>query len=159
MEINLGLILATLINTGILYAILRYFFFGKVKAIIDERERLVHESLDNAEMAREEFAKTTQKNSEIIEQVKYDAKKITENEVKKANQIYEEIVEDAKLEAEKIKNKAKLEIAREKEKAEFELKKQSVSLAVELAEKVIEKNIDEDKNKELIDSFISGLGQ
>lgn len=38
MEINLGLILASLINFFILFAILKHFFFGKVKAIIDERE-------------------------------------------------------------------------------------------------------------------------
>ena len=51
MEINLGLILASLINFFILFAILKHFFFGKVKAIIDEREEYINEQMDDAEEA------------------------------------------------------------------------------------------------------------
>ena len=51
MEINLGLILASVINFIILLAILKHFFFGKVKAIIDEREDYINDRLDSAEEA------------------------------------------------------------------------------------------------------------
>ena len=49
MEINLGLILASVINFIILLAILKHFFFGKVKAIIDEREDYINDRLDSAD--------------------------------------------------------------------------------------------------------------
>ena len=42
MEINLGLILASLINFFILFAILKHFFFNKVEAIIEEREDYIN---------------------------------------------------------------------------------------------------------------------
>ena len=48
MEINPSTLIATIINFIILFAILKYFFFDKVKAIIDERENLINEQLDNA---------------------------------------------------------------------------------------------------------------
>lgn len=159
MEINIGLILATIINTGILYAILRYFFFGKVKAIIEQREAYINERLENAEEANRKAEEITLHNTKMIEQVKYDSKRITEEEVKKAERIYKEIIEDAKIEAIEIKEKARIEIEKEREKAEKILKKQSVDLAVQLAEKLMEKNIDESNNKDLVDDFISELGE
>ena len=46
-----------------------------------------------------------------------------------------------------------------KEKAEYSLKKEAIDLALELSKKVIEKNIDEEKNRTLIDEFISEVGK
>ena len=52
----------------------------------------------------------------------------------------------------------RVEIDREREKVEYSLKKEAIDLALELSKKVIEKNIDEEKNKKLIDEFISEVG-
>lgn len=159
MEINIGLILATIINTAILYAILRYFFFGKVKAIIEQREVYINDRLEKAEEANKKAEEIALHNAKMIEKVKYDSKRITEEEAKKAEKIYKEIVEDAKIEANRIKEKAKIEIEKERERAEKILKKESIDLAVQLAEKLMEKNIDESNNKDLVDDFISELGE
>ena len=73
--------------------------------------------------------------------------------------VYDEIVEEARAEANLIIERAKVEIEREKEKAEYSLKKEAIDLALELSKKVIEKNIDEKKNRTLIDEFISEVGK
>ena len=51
MEINLGVILATIINFLILLYILKYFFFNKIKAVINNRESYINESIKNADEA------------------------------------------------------------------------------------------------------------
>mgnify|MGYP003808436809 CR=1 FL=1 len=76
-----------------------------------------------------------------------------------AEKVYDEIVEEARAEANLIIERAKVEIEREKEKAEYSLKKEAIDLALELSKKVIEKNIDEKKNRTLIDEFISEVGK
>ena len=44
MEINIGVILASIVNTAILYMILKHFFFDKVKAVINEREEYINKT-------------------------------------------------------------------------------------------------------------------
>lgn len=158
MEINPGLILATLINFVILFCILKYFFFDKVKAVIEEREEYINEKIDSADESTERARMLAIENERILNTAKQEGKKITEDQKKKAEKIYDEIVSEAKEEANIILERAKVEINREKEKVEYSLKKEAIELALELSKKVIEKNIDEEKNRDLINEFISEAG-
>lgn len=158
MDINLSLVIATIINFIGLLAILKYFFFDKVKAIIDQREALINEQLDRAEEEQSKSRMLAIENERMLKSVKEEGKKITEREKQKAEKIYAEIIGDANGEAKLILERAKIEINREREKVEYELKKQAVGLAIEISKKVIEKNIDEEKNRELIGDFISKVG-
>lgn len=159
MEINIGVILASIINTGILYIILKHFFFDKVKAVINEREEYINKTFLEAEEATEKARAMRIENEKIIEELKRKSRKVTEDEKKKAEDIYRDIVNEAKRDAEIIKKKARIEIEREKKRNEYVLKERYVSLAMELSEQLIEKNIDEGKNKELIDEFIAKVGE
>lgn len=158
MEINLGTMLATIVNFMLLYAILKYFFFNKVKSLMDEREEYINESLESAEQATVKARMLIIENERALKQAKQEGKKIIEYEKQKAEKIYSEIVEDAKIEANRILERSKIEINREKEKVEYGLKKEAIELALELSKKVIEKNIDDEKNRELINDFISEVG-
>ena len=93
---------------------------------------------------------------ESYKEAREEGKAITERHKKKAEKIYDEIVEEAKSEANLIIERAKVEIKRRK--AEYALKKEAIDLALDLSRKVIEKNIDEEKNRQLIDEFISEVG-
>ena len=95
---------------------------------------------------------------EPLNKAREEGKKITEEKKRKAEEIYDEIVLEAKNEANTIIERAKVEINREREKVEYQLKKEAIDLALELSTKVIEKNIDKEKNKELIDEFITEVG-
>ena len=158
MEINLGLILGTIANFLILLFGLKYFFFDKVQEIIEKREVAISEQLDETEEELEKARTLAIQNERILKKAREEGKKITEEEKKKAEKIYEEIVAEAKSEASLIIDRAKVEIERERERVEYGLKKEAIELAVALSQKVIEKNIDEDKNRELIDKFISEVG-
>ena len=158
MEFNLGIMLATIINFLILLFGLKYFFFDKVQAIIEEREEHIGSQIDEAEEQLEKARVLAIQNERILSHAREEGKKITEAQKKKAEDIYEEIVAEAKNEANVIIDRAKVEIEREREKAEYGLKKEAIELAVSLSKKVIEKNIDEEKNRELIDKFISEVG-
>ena len=122
MEINLGLILASVINFIILLAILKHFFFGKVKAIIDEREDYINDRLDSAEEATDKARMIAIENERALNRAKEEGKAITEAHKKKAEKVYNEIVEDAKSEANLIIERARVEIDREREKVEYSLK-------------------------------------
>lgn len=158
MELSLSTLIATIINFLILLLVLKYFFFEKVQAIIDEREQLINEKLDEAEEEAEKGRILAIENQRILRNAKEEGKLITERRKQKAEKIYEEIVDEANQEAKVILERAKIEINREKEKVEYQLKKEAIELALELSKKVIEKNIDEEKNRELIGDFIAKVG-
>lgn len=158
MEINFSIIIATIINFILLLAVLKHFFFDKVKNIITEREENITNQLDDAEDELLKARRLVVENEKILNNAKNEAKKIIEQEKYKAEKIYQEIVNDAQGEAKVILERAKVEIQREKEKVEYQLKQQAIDLALELSKKVIEKNIDEEKNRELIGDFITKVG-
>lgn len=158
MEINLGVILATIINFLILLYILKYFFFNKIKAVINNRENYINESIKNADEAVKKSKEIKEENEIIIRNVIIESKKITEEEKRKAEKVYDEIIKEAKEEAALIKQRAMVEITRQKEKAEYYLRKQSVEIAIDLAKKILEREISEEVNRELIDEFISQVG-
>ena len=122
-------------------------------------ERWIGEVWDELENVAKESPKTkvTEKAAQREKQEDRQGK-ITEEKKRKAEEIYDEIVLEAKNEANTIIERAKVEINREREKVEYQLKKEAIDLALELSTKVIEKNIDKEKNKELIDEFITEVG-
>ncbi|ATD55926.1 F0F1 ATP synthase subunit B [Clostridium chauvoei] len=159
MDINISVVLATIINFIILLAILKHFFFDKVKAIINEREANISQKLDGAEEELEKARMLVIENERILKTAREEGKKITERHKEKAEKVYEEILDEANQEAKIILERAKVEINREKEKVEYQLKKEAIDLAIELSKKVIEKNINEQDNRELIGDFINKVGK
>lgn len=159
MDIDKSVIIATIINFIILLAILKHFFFDKVKAIIEERENDITTQLDNAEEELEKARMLAIENERVLKGAREEGKKITERHKEKAEKIYEEIIDDANQEAKVILERAKVEINREKEKVEYQLKKEAIDLAIELSKKVIEKNINEQDNRDLIGDFINKVGK
>ncbi|MCI9303667.1 F0F1 ATP synthase subunit B [Clostridium sp.] len=158
MEFNLGVILATVVNFLILFFGLKYFFFEKVKLVVEARENEISQKLDSADEEFEKARTLAINNERELQRAREEGKAITERHKKKAEKVYDEIVGEAKSEANLIVERAKIEIEREKEKAEYALKKEAIDLALDLSRKVIEKNIDEEKNRQLIDEFISEVG-
>jgi F-type H+-transporting ATPase subunit b len=158
MSINPSTLVATIINFVILYFILKKFFFKKIAAVIEERENLINGRLDEAEEEVTKARILAIENEKILKSAREEGKIITQRHKEKADKIYNEIIEEANEESKVILTRARTEITREKEKAEAQLKTGVVNLAVELSQKIIEKNIDEDKNRELIDEFIKKVG-
>lgn len=158
MEINWSQMIMTLVNLAILVAILKHFFWDKIKKAIDEREEYIESNLAQAEEESRKARLYLVENERILSNAKKEGKKIIEKKKEKANKIYGEIIEDANKEADVIKERAYTDIKREKEKAEYELKKQTVNLAIELSTKALEEKVEESKQRELIKDFISKVG-
>lgn len=158
LEIDWLHVLAALINLLILYGFMRYFFFGKIGKVIEDRQNDIQSKLDRADEDTEKARTLLLENERILRSAKDEAKKLTESQKHKADKVYEEIVDQAKTEAQTILDRATVEIKREKEKAEQEIRDQVVDLAVLISTKALEESIDEDKHRKLINDFIAKVG-
>ncbi len=145
-------------NLLIMFVILRKLLFSKVKDFIDARENEVRAMYDDAEKASSEANKLKTEYEANIAAAKDKALEIVNEATVTASKRSDVIIAEANKEAINIKDKAFDAIELEKKKAVLEIKSDISTLVTEAASKVIEKEIDENTHKKLIDDFIGQVG-
>lgn len=154
--VNFGLqILATIF----LFLILRHFLFKPVSEFLAKRKSIIENDLNEAKNKKEEALSLRRDYELKIQEAKGEAKAIIETSRKRGEGLREEIVLEAKKEAVAIADKARNDIEREKEKAIEDLKQEVVTVAMMAASKVIDKNLDENSHKDMINKFIDEVGE
>ena len=149
-----GLLIWSTVAFLILFFLLSKFAWKPIVKALDERERSIEDALAKAEMAKEEMAKLTNENEQLLKQARIERDAI----LKEAKELKDQIVSDAKTAAQtegaKMIEKARLEIDNQKIAAMAEVKNQVATLSIQIAEKVL-RNRFEDQNKQ--DALVSDL--
>ena len=147
-----GLIIWTTIIFTLLLIVLKRFAWKPILSAVDERNKNIEEALKSADKAKEEMALLNADNERILAEAKTQRDAL----LKEAREIKERIINEAKdnadKEAEKIIDSAKKQIASEKMKAITELKNSVASLSIDIAEKVLKRELKEKSSQE---KFIS----
>ena len=147
-----GLIIWTTIIFTLLLIVLKKFAWKPILSAVDERNKNIEEALKSADKAKEEMALLNADNERILAEAKTQRDAL----LKEAREIKEEIINEAKekadKEAEMIINSAKKQIASEKMKAITELKNSVAKLSIDIAEKVLKREL---KEKTTQEEFIS----
>ena len=147
-----GLIIWTTIIFTLLLIVLKKFAWKPILSAVDERNKNIEEALKSADKAKEEMALLNADNERILAEAKRERDAL----LKEAREIKEEIINEAKKnadkEAEMIINSAKKQIASEKMKAITELKNSVAKLSIDIAEKVLKREL---KEKTTQEEFIS----
>lgn len=158
MAIEWSQVLATIINFIILFFLLKYFFWDKLKACITERQELLNKKVAITDKNLKEAEAYKIENANILKTANIEGVKIVELKKKQADKVYNDIMDEVKNDSAIVKERALMEIEREREKAQHNLKKECMDLAVSLSKKVLNDNLDEDKQSDIIDSLINKVG-
>ncbi len=158
LSIDVGTIIFTLCNLLILFWVFKHFLFGRVHKILDERQNDVADRFKKADDAMEHAKSLETEYTGLMEGAKEESAQMIREASKKAQQRSDEIIADAKKEAAAIKVRADEDIEREKKRAENELRGEISSLAVLVAQKVVEKEINEADHDKFINDFIENVG-
>ncbi len=148
-----------LCNTFILFLLLKKFLFKPVKAMIDAREAEVTGLYADANNAKEEALRMKEEYTQSLAGAKEEAGQIVKDACQKAQRRSDEIVLEAQNKASAMLSKAEAEIAQEKKKAFNEIKDEISDIAIMIAAKVVEKDIDQKDHEKLIEEFIDGVGE
>ena len=152
-------IIFTWINLIILVFIMKKLLFKPVTNMLEEREKEVNSIYEEAEKAQKNAKAIEHEYTQKLSSAKEEAAQIMKDATYEASLKSEKIVTDAKKEASAIILKAQKEIEREKETAINEIKKDITSIAIDIAEKVIEKDINEGDHERLLEEFIKSSGE
>lgn len=147
-----------IINTFILYLLLKKFLFAPVTEVIEAREKSISDSLNDAERISNKAETFKAEYFEKLQSVEEEGREIVSIATKNADVKSSRILKEAREAAEKQKEKAEVDIALERKKVINEVKDEISSLAILAATKVLESEVDEEKNKILVNKFIEQVG-
>jgi F-type H+-transporting ATPase subunit b len=144
---DLGLIFWMMISFLLLLFILTKFGWKPILGALKEREKSIDNALKSAENAKEEMKKLQADNEKLFQ----SAQKEKDNMLKEAREVKEKMLQEAKEhaanEAKKIIDAARLSIQNEKVAAINEIKIQVASLSVDIAEKLLRRELDDAKKQ------------
>lgn len=147
-----------IINLFIQVFLIKKFLFKPINEILEKRRNLADKTIKEAREAQDEADSLKVQYEESLTNAHAEASKIVSDAQKEAETKAESIVRDAEQQAATIKAKATADIEQEKKKAINEAKDEIGGLAMEIAGKVVEKEISEADHKKLIDDFINKVG-
>ncbi|MDG1652201.1 MAG: F0F1 ATP synthase subunit B [Flavobacteriaceae bacterium] len=154
-EFSVGLFFwQTMIFVGLLF-LLRKYAWGPILGAVNERETSIKDALASAEAARAEMETLQSDNQRILKEARAEKEALLKEARNTRADLINTAKEEAQEEAQKILAQAQEAIQNEKRAAISELKEQVGSIAMDIAEKVLQKELEsKDKQVELIDQLL-----
>ena len=149
-----GLLFWMLVAFGVVFFILYKYGFPVITSMIDERKKYIDEALENAKNANEKLAGMEEQSRQILEKANAEQVNILREAVVARDNLIKEAQAKAEMESAKILSMAREQIKQEKEDALREIRAQVAELSISIAEKVIRKELANDKEHE---AFMNSL--
>ena len=146
-----------MINFLILLFLLQKVLYKPLLAKMNERTEAVRKSLDEAQHARAEAAKQQQENAERLRAAHAEAAAIRAAALKEAGEEQRKLVEAARVEAARLVESARAQMETDIRRAREELRREVSDLAIEVAEKLVRKSLDDADHRRIVAEAVSQL--
>lgn len=158
MSLQLNLMFWTLGIFLVLYFLLRKFAFGPITASVEAREKALEDAIEGAKRDRDAAAKVLAEHQAQLDAARGEAQKLISDGRAIAEKMRADLLEQTRREQQDMLERARREIEREKERAIAQLRREAVDLALAGASKVIEQNLESEKNRQLVERYLSSIG-
>lgn len=157
-SINIWDTVISLLNLVILFLLIKKFLYKPVKKMLEARQNTIDTQYSEAEKAKEQALSDKQNYEEKLSNAKDEADSLIKSAVSTAHSREDEILAEAKQKADDIIRQAKADAQLETKKAEKAIKDEIVKVGTLIAEKMLDREINASDHKQMIDSFIEGIG-
>ena len=158
-NINVYELITQIINLLLMCLLLSKFLLKPVTKMLEARQNDVDANYADSETAKAEAETLRDDYAKRIAEAKNEAAQITKAAADKANAQGAQIIAEAQQQAAHLKQKAEQQIEMERKKAVNELKNEISGIAIDIAEKVVEREINAKDHEALIQQFIEGVGE
>jgi len=152
--INLPTLLAQIINFAILLGLLYLVAYKPIMRMFDERSRKIKESMEQTEFIKEQAAHAEEEAEKWIGEAAREGQEVVARAVRTGEEVGREAQQEARQEAESLIARARIEIQRERDDAIDELRKEFADLTILAASKVIDRSLDKEAHRQLIDKVL-----
>ena len=156
-SVNIWAIIASLANLLILTLIIKKFLFKPVKKMVAARRAAIDDDYAQAKAAREEAEETRRSYEEAMAAAKMTGDQIIADANRTAEFRSSEIIAEARERASDIRRQAEADAVLERKKAEDEMKHEIANVSAQLTGKLLQREINEEDHRTLIDSFLNDL--
>ncbi|MBS9775092.1 F0F1 ATP synthase subunit B [Candidatus Gracilibacteria bacterium] len=149
MDIQLGAVVAQLLNFAVLVGIFYYFLGSKITAFIEERRNMMNETANAEEAAKLKLEEAEKEKEEILKQAREHATEIEANAEELAKQNSKKLLDKTEQESQYMLDSARTQIEKEQLDMENSMKGKVMNLALKLNERIFKKS---DVNKAFIET-------
>ena len=152
--INVAGLLTQLVSFTVLVVVLWVLLYKPVTRALDERSRRIRESLETADRVRQEAGESQAAIEQQTAEAREEGQRLIAQAREVADRFREEETAKARQEIDAERARAEANIQRERDAAIEDLRREFAGLAITAAERVIERSLDEDDHRALIDSVL-----
>lgn len=153
----LGDTIVTVVGFLILFWLVKRFAWESIINTISERERAINADIDKAEDARKTAEKQRKETQEQLQNARSDANEILNRAQKEASELQKTIISEAKEDVVRLKQQTQREIELEKKQAFQNMRSEIGATSINIAQKIIGKEVHAEDHQRLIEEFIEGL--
>lgn len=141
-----------------LFFLLAKFAWKPILGSLKEREQSIHEALASAEKAKEEMARLQAGNEQLLREAREERDRIVRDARDAANRLIDQAQTEAKRSADRLIEDAKAVINTEKQAALRDVKSQVALFSIQIAEKLIRKNLSGDQaQKDMVEEYLKDI--
>lgn len=157
-SVNLWQIVISLLNLVLLFLLVKKFLFKPVMKVLEQRQKQIDDRYAEADEAKTEAQESRRTWEEKLAGAEAEADAILQTATENARRRGDKLVAEARDEADSIVRMARNEAQLERQKAAAGIKQEIVEVSGALAEKLLEREINRQDHRTLIDSFIEEIG-
>ena len=157
-SVNIWQILISLINLLILFLMLKKFLFKPVQNIMAARQAQVDQVYDDADKSLQSANRMKQEYEQRLSTARDEADTLVKNATATAQKRGDQLLSEAQQQASRLKQKAEEEIEQQKKQMLNEVRQDISGLAVDIASKVIEREINQGDYDAFVEEFIRNVG-
>ena len=158
-DVRPGLIFWTLITFFLVALLLRRVAWGPILKVVDDREKTIAASIESAKRERAEAERLLAEQKDAIQKARAEAAEMMRRNAEDVEKLRNELVAKARAEAEKQKQDALREIQNEKTKAINDVKNVAAELAIQIAERLLNKQLDDKTQKDLANQYLAEVSR
>lgn len=152
-------VLLVCISTFLIVLFCRHFFWDKLLAFVQKRQALIQENIDSSERLKAKAQEEKKKYDERLAAAGAKANEIIDQARREANAEKTQIIDSAKNQATNIERAAREDVERDRLRAQKEMKSAITDVALAAAGQILESEIDETRQKEILDKIIDQAGE
>lgn len=159
LDFQLSTIVFTIINLLVLYLFLKKFLFGRVNAVLEQREKLIQEQVEAAEAGKTQAQALQDQYEQKLSGAREEAEKIVSDAKMRAQKAYEDQMAQAQAEAKRVQAEAEARIATQRQEMLRGVRQEVAQLAVLAASQVARKDLDRETDRAMVEEFLSEAGE
>lgn len=152
-----GVMFWTLIIFVVLMVVLQRFAFKPMLAAVEAREKALQDAIDAARRDREESERVLAEHRAQLEKARGEAQKLIADGRATAEKLRNDLIEQTRAQQQEMLERARRDIENEKNNAIASLRREAVDLAIAGAGKVLERNLDSESNRKLVEAYLSSV--